>query len=110
MQTQQKYNLLNIMVMLCMVFSVVFAPSLKAAIDSIDMAKKTTSQQLLEEESHEKESKAGKEVYTKYSSFQDSSEENYNSIRLSCIFYSPLKITLPYLKVHTPPPDLSFLV
>ncbi|NJB81564.1 hypothetical protein [Wenyingzhuangia aestuarii] len=107
MQTQQKTYVLNILVMLCMAVSVVFAPSLKAAIDSIDMAKKTSSQQLLEEESHEKESKIGKEVYNKYNNSTDFNQENYTNTLLHAVFHSLLKIISPYLKVHTPPPDIS---
>ena len=54
MQIHNKNTPTNIIVMITMVFCIVFASSLKAAIDAIDITKKTTSQQLLEEEPNEK--------------------------------------------------------
>lgn len=97
--------------MITMIFCIVFAPSLKYALDSASLTKKATIQQLLEEEISEKESKIEKEVYTKYNSSLALHTKNENSICLSSCFQSPLKITKPYLKVHTPPPDffISFI-
>lgn len=105
MQTQRTTNPLHILVMLSMVFCVVFAPSLKSALDSVSLTKKVTTQQLLEEEANEKESKLGKEVYSKHNFSLYPQPINEHSILLSSKFHSPLKITKPYLKVHTPPPD-----
>ena len=107
MQTQNKIKPINIVVMLTMVFFVVFASSFKTVFNSTETVKKNTSQQLLEEDFNEKDVKLEKEVYQVYYLFQDLLREYYTCNSLNVVFHSPLKITSPYLKVRTPPPDFS---
>jgi hypothetical protein len=105
MQAQHKAKPITLLVMFTMVLCIVLASSLKVASDLANTAKKITTQQILEEEPNEKDCKISKEVYNKYNSSPEATEMNKISILSSNAFHSILKITSPYLKVHTPPPD-----
>ncbi|MGY5354995.1 hypothetical protein [Wenyingzhuangia sp. IMCC45467] len=110
MQTQYKDKPIVLLVIFTMVICIVFASSLKVATDLANMAKKNTSLQLLEEEPNEKDNKLCKEVYNKYNSFSESIEMNKINISSNAIFHSLLKLSSPYFKIHTPPPDFLILL
>lgn len=106
MQTQHNAKPSVLLVMITMVLCIVFASSLKVALDLTNTTKKVTSQQILEEEPNEKDCKIiSKEVYNKLNSFSETIKLSKINIISNGDFYSVIKITSPYLKVHTLPPD-----
>ena len=108
MQTQHHYKPITFLVMFTMLLCVVFASSLKIATDVSNTSKKISTQQILEEEPNEKDTKTSKEVFQKQVSFSTLKSTTVILINPQ-ILCSPInKATSHYLKVHTPPPD-SFI-
>ena len=103
MSKQRKTSLSKIIIMIGMVFCVVFASTLKAAIDNLNNSKKTC--QLAEEEQDDEDTCNEKELFSKFL-------HPVNAIlNIACIpslkttYQCVFHINKPRFKIHTPPPD-----
>jgi len=106
MQNTTKIKPYYVLVMITMVFCMVFTPCIKISLPLTDTEKKA-SLESHEEKADEKEISIEAELFAKNNHTEEQYSENLNHIRFNYFCYTPLKISFPYSKPHTPPPELS---